>query len=119
MFCVSFYIPPFREAQTMVFAISEINRNPSLLPNVTLGYEIYDTCSMLRGALYAAMSLATGREERFQLNEGCVGIPPVLGIVGLEIYGVIARVLDLYRVPMVSLLLELPFTIANLICSIV
>ena len=102
MFCLSFSRGAYNHAQTMMFAIAEINRNPSLLPNVTLGYEIYDTCYSSRGSLYAAMSLATGREKWFQSDEGCVGTPPVLGIVGIEVYGIIARVLDLYRVPMVS-----------------
>ena len=64
------------------------------------------------------MSLVSGKEDRFQLNESCVGAPPVLGIVGVEISDATAGVLGLYRVPMVSLLLESPFAISNLMCSI-
>ena len=95
----------------MMFAIAEINRNPSLLPNVTLGYEISDTCFNWRRALSAAMSLVSGKEHRFQLDESCVGTPPVLGILGFDISFEVAHVLGLYRVPMVSLLLESPFAI--------
>ena len=89
----------------MVFAVTEINANPSLLPNVTLGYDIYDTCFILRGILNAALSLVTGREERFQLDESCVGPPPVLDIVGpsdISSSVDVSSVLGLYRVPMVS-----------------
>ena len=89
----------------MAFAIDEINKNPSLLPNVTLGYNIYDTCNMLGVGLRAALSLISGRKELFQLDEKCVGSPPVLGIVGPVTSTesiAMASVLGLYRVPMVS-----------------
>ena len=80
--CVSFNIDGFRWAQTMAFAIAEINSNPRLLPNVTLGYSLYDNCVTVRVAFRAALTLISGREERFQLPESCAGSPPVLGIVG-------------------------------------
>ena len=105
MFCVSFWIELFRHAQTMVFAIAKINRNPSLLPNVTLGYNIYDTCQMLGVGFRATLALLSGRKETFQLDESCVGSPPVLGIVGAPTSTnsmAISSVLGLYRVPMVS-----------------
>ena len=97
----------------MAFAINEINRNSSLLPNVTLGYSLYDTCLMLGVTFRAALSLVTGREDPFQLDERCVGSPPVLGIVGTDSSTssiAISRILGLYRVPQVSFLFEPPFT---------
>ena len=94
----------------MAFAIDEINSNPSLLPNVTLGYSIYDTCARVGVGFHAALSLISGREEQFHLYESCVAPPPpMLGIVGpstsiSSIY--ISRMLGLYSVPMVSFLLK-------------
>ncbi|KAM4627570.1 extracellular calcium-sensing receptor-like [Polymixia lowei] len=103
--CQGFDILGFRHAQTMAFAIDEINRNSNLLPNVTLGYSLYDNCATLGVAFHAAWSLASGREEQFVLNTSCLGSPPVLGIVG-DSYSTnsiaIASVLGLYKVPMVS-----------------
>ncbi|XP_073342636.1 extracellular calcium-sensing receptor-like [Pagrus major] len=103
--CHGFDILGFRQAQTMVFAIDEINRNSNLLPNVTLGYSLYDNCVKLGIGFRAALSLVSGQEEQFILNETCVGTPPVMGIVGDSSSTrsiAISSVLGLYRVPMVS-----------------
>lgn len=42
---------------TMVFAVEEINRNSSLLPGVTLGYRILDSCDNVHTSLRALLSL--------------------------------------------------------------
>ena len=90
----------------MAFAIDEINRNSNLLPNVTLGYSVYDNCLTLGVGFRAALALVSGQEEEITLNKTCVGGPPVLGVVGDSSSTVsisISTVLGLYRVPMVSL----------------
>ncbi len=89
----------------MVFAIDEINKNPNLLPNITLGYHIYDNCVMLGMAFRAALSLASGSEEAFS-DLNCTGPPPVIGIVGDSNSTpsiAISSVLGLFRVPIVRL----------------
>ncbi|KAM9359535.1 extracellular calcium-sensing receptor-like [Symphorus nematophorus] len=103
--CHGFDILGFRQAQTMAFAIDEINRNCNLLPNVTLGYSLYDNCANLGIGFSASLSLVGGQEEQFILDETCVGTPPVLGVVGDSSSTpsiAISTVLGLYRVPMVS-----------------
>ncbi len=87
----------------MVFAINEINNNNDLLPNITLGYQIYDNCLRLGVAFRAAISLASGTEESFS-DLNCTGSPPVIGIVGDPGSSqsiAISSVLGLFRVPMV------------------
>ena len=89
----------------MAFAVEEINRSPSLLPNLTLGYVLYDTCFTLDVSFRAALSLISGREKRVRMNESCDGSPPVLGIVGDPSSSnsiSMSSVLGLYRVPLVS-----------------
>ncbi|XP_071779923.1 extracellular calcium-sensing receptor-like [Centroberyx gerrardi] len=103
--CQGFDILGFRHAQTMAFAIDEINRNSNLLPNVTLGYSLYDNCATLGVGFRASLSLASGREEQFLLDKTCLGSPPVLGIVGDSSSTcsiAISSVLGLYKMPMVS-----------------
>uniref|UniRef100_A0A3Q2V961 G-protein coupled receptors family 3 profile domain-containing protein n=1 Tax=Haplochromis burtoni TaxID=8153 RepID=A0A3Q2V961_HAPBU len=92
-------------AQTMAFAIDEINRNANLLPNVTLGYTLYDNCVELGIGFRGALSLAGGQEEQIISNGTCTGNLPVLGIVGDSSSTpsiAISSVLGLYRVPIVS-----------------
>ncbi|XP_051725931.1 extracellular calcium-sensing receptor-like [Ctenopharyngodon idella] len=94
----------FQQAQTMAFAVNEINNNPNLLPNITLGYHLYDNCVRLEMAFRAAISLASGTEESFS-SLNCTGPPPVIGIVGDPSSTpsiAISNVLGLFRVPMVS-----------------
>uniref|UniRef100_A0A3B3ZPR8 G-protein coupled receptors family 3 profile domain-containing protein n=1 Tax=Periophthalmus magnuspinnatus TaxID=409849 RepID=A0A3B3ZPR8_9GOBI len=69
---VSFDVLGFRQALTMAFAVKEINSNTDLLPNVTLGYSLYDNCVELSIGFRAALSLAAGQKKHFVLNDSCV-----------------------------------------------
>lgn len=90
---------------TMAFAIDEINRNISLLPNVTLGYSLYDNCATLVIGFSAALSMVSGQQEQFPLQEKCLGTPPVLGIVGdsFSTFSIATSdVIGLFKLPIVS-----------------
>ncbi|XP_026086107.1 extracellular calcium-sensing receptor-like [Carassius auratus] len=103
-YCEKFDMESFQQAQTMAFAIDEINKNPNLLPNITLGYHLYDNCVRLGMAFRAAMSLISGTEKSFS-NLNCTGPSPVVGIVGDPSSTpsiAISSVLGLFRVPIVS-----------------
>uniref|UniRef100_A0A7N8YQ80 Extracellular calcium-sensing receptor-like n=1 Tax=Mastacembelus armatus TaxID=205130 RepID=A0A7N8YQ80_9TELE len=103
--CKGFDTLGFRQAITMAFAVDEINKNSNLLPNITLGYSLYDNCGALIIGFSAALSLATGREEHFLLQENCSGTPPIVGIVGdhYSTFSIaMSNVLGLYRMPIVS-----------------
>ncbi|XP_058608204.1 extracellular calcium-sensing receptor-like [Onychostoma macrolepis] len=103
-YCEKFDIDSFQQAQTMAFAIDEINKNPNLLPNITLGYHLSDNCVRLGMAFRAAISLVSGTEKSFS-NLNCTGPPPVVGIVGDTSSTpsiAISSVLGLFRVPIVS-----------------
>ncbi|KAL1256602.1 hypothetical protein QQF64_012147 [Cirrhinus molitorella] len=102
--CELFYMTSFQQARTMVFAINEINNNPSLLPNITLGYQIFDNCLRLGVAFRGAIALVSGTEETVS-DLNCKGPPPVIGIIGDpgSTHSIaISSVLGLFRVPMIS-----------------
>ncbi|KAJ8410723.1 hypothetical protein AAFF_G00186800 [Aldrovandia affinis] len=100
--CAEFNFRTFRWTQTMIFAIDKINRNGRLLPNVTLGYKIYDSCSTPFHALRAAMTLLSGQDEG-SAEPGCSpGVPVVIGDGGSTLSLVAAGFLGIFHVPQVS-----------------
>ncbi|KAF7650702.1 hypothetical protein LDENG_00121810 [Lucifuga dentata] len=108
--CHGFDVLGFRQTQTMAFAIDEINRNSNLLPNVTLGYSLYDNCVKLAVGFRAGLSLISGQEKQFTMDETCTGNPPVIGIVGDSSSTrsiAISSVLGLYKVPMVRAMIQI------------
>ena len=48
---------------TMIHTIKEINERKDILPNVTLGYQIFDTCYTISKSMEAALIFLTGQEE--------------------------------------------------------
>uniref|UniRef100_A0A8C4X9Y7 Extracellular calcium-sensing receptor-like n=1 Tax=Erpetoichthys calabaricus TaxID=27687 RepID=A0A8C4X9Y7_ERPCA len=102
--CESLDFSVFQWALTMVFAIEEINRDRTILPNITLGYRLFDNCMRLQVALRAATTLITGMDEVLTESD-CKGPPPVVAIIGdpLSSHSIaISRILGLFHLPMVS-----------------
>ncbi|XP_018080322.1 extracellular calcium-sensing receptor [Xenopus laevis] len=88
----------------MVFAINEINENPELLPNITLGFRIYDSCFNEMQAVNGALQIMSGGEKPIP-NYICDMKSKVAGLVG-DIQSsssvAVARILGLYRIPQIS-----------------
>uniref|UniRef100_A0A8C4SGR3 Extracellular calcium-sensing receptor-like n=1 Tax=Erpetoichthys calabaricus TaxID=27687 RepID=A0A8C4SGR3_ERPCA len=102
--CEGFDISLFQTVQAMVFAIEEINKDDSLLPNITMGYSLYDNCMKLPVALSAAAALIGGLDENI-LDYYCTGLPPVLAIIGdpASTHSIaISRILSLFGIPLIS-----------------
>ncbi|XP_053235853.1 vomeronasal type-2 receptor 26-like isoform X2 [Podarcis raffonei] len=81
-----------------LFAIQEINQNPKLLPNVTLGYSIYE----------AAFDVTTAADAMLDSipSYSCGGQNNVLAAfeeTATEISSHISRMLSIYKMPQISL----------------
>ncbi|KAM9852837.1 extracellular calcium-sensing receptor-like [Aulostomus maculatus] len=106
--CTRFNFRTYRWMQTMIFAVEQINRDGELLPNITLGYKIYDSCSTPHQALRATMELmgsANGSlgKGRMHGESSCHEIvPTVIGDGGSTQSLVVARFLGVFSVPQVS-----------------
>ncbi|MBN3326679.1 CASR protein, partial [Atractosteus spatula] len=107
--CVRYNFRGFRWLQAMIFAIEEINNSSTLLPNITLGYRIFDTCNTVSKALEATLSfVAQNKIDSLNLDEFCncsEHIPSTIAVVGATGSGVstaVANLLGLFYIPQVS-----------------
>ncbi|XP_076853575.1 extracellular calcium-sensing receptor-like [Brachyhypopomus gauderio] len=88
----------------MIFTVEEINRDPALLPNLTLGYLAADSCLSEGSTLSAALAMVTGQEEAVS-GEQCISAPSVPVIIGDARSAasiVLADTLGVFDIPLVS-----------------
>ncbi|XP_025716494.1 G-protein coupled receptor family C group 6 member A isoform X2 [Callorhinus ursinus] len=106
--CVGFEISIFLQALAMIHSIEMINNSP-LLSGVTLGYEIYDTCTEVTVAMAATLrflsKLNCSREiVEFKCDYSSY-MPRVKAVIGAgysEITMAVSRMLNLQLMPQVS-----------------
>lgn len=103
-FPFSFNFRTFRWAQTMLFAINEINARTDLLPKTDLGYVIYDSCFTISKAVEGTLTFLTGQDEAVP-NYRCGDGPPLSALIGAggsDLSIATARILGLYYFPQVT-----------------
>ncbi|XP_078525904.1 extracellular calcium-sensing receptor-like [Lissotriton helveticus] len=88
----------------MVFAFEEINGNPDILPNITLGFWIYDSCAVVQQAIEGILWQLSGQKAPVP-NYECWRSRPPTAIIGDAISTssmLMAHILGLYRYPQIS-----------------
>ncbi|XP_063148908.1 metabotropic glutamate receptor 7-like [Candoia aspera] len=95
--------------EAMLYALDQINSDPELLPNVTLGARILDTCSRDTYALEQSLTFVQALIQKDTSDVRCTnGEPPVfvkpekvLGVIGASASSVsimVANILRLFQV---------------------
>ncbi|XP_033122460.1 metabotropic glutamate receptor-like [Anneissia japonica] len=96
--------------EAMIYAIEKINNNTNILPNLTLGYSIYDDCGQESFGLASSLHLL-GLERTSccpgstQYNMEKCDTPPILGVIGPEYTKVTIatnHLFSFYQVPHIS-----------------
>ncbi|XP_043926423.1 vomeronasal type-2 receptor 1-like [Protopterus annectens] len=102
--CEGFNFRSFRWVRAMTYAIEEINRSKDVLPNITLGYTIYDTCFTISKAVEGTLVYLTGQDETMP-NFRCSGGAPLAAVVGAggsALSIATARIFGLYYFPQIG-----------------
>ncbi|XP_069823870.1 vomeronasal type-2 receptor 26-like [Dendropsophus ebraccatus] len=63
------------------YSVDEINKNPAILPNLTLGYHIYDSCADPRKAIKSILQILSG-PGHIVPNYSCTRKKKVVGFIG-------------------------------------
>ncbi|XP_073475097.1 vomeronasal type-2 receptor 26-like [Aquarana catesbeiana] len=95
----SLKIGEYKSILAMIFAVDEINKDPDLVPNVTLGYHIYDTCGYPERTLGCVLQILSGKKTEAP-NYSCRRHGEVAGFIGdssLHTSQAMAQLLSLYR----------------------
>ncbi|KAM4618017.1 vomeronasal type-2 receptor 26-like [Discoglossus pictus] len=94
----------FRHISAFVFAVEEINKQPDLLPNITLGFQIYDTCESEHQALESTLTILTGQRKIIP-NYSCNVKNTVAAFIGHHMSSITfstAILTGIYRYPQIT-----------------
>ncbi|XP_027017457.2 extracellular calcium-sensing receptor-like [Tachysurus fulvidraco] len=100
--CMDFNFREFQFAQTMIFAVEEINKNPDILPGLSLGYRIYNNCGSM-DILRSSLALVSGNLSS-TINETCKSqtAHAIIGHSGSTPTIAIARTVGQFHIPVIS-----------------
>ncbi|KAJ8387938.1 hypothetical protein AAFF_G00148720 [Aldrovandia affinis] len=99
----------FLRTQVMIYSLGVINESP-ILPNLTLGYEMYDTCGDVTMAIKATLRLMEDRNDlaqecsslRSEYSASARGVKAVVGEQHSEVSIATSRLLALPLIPQVG-----------------
>ena len=91
-------VPGYQYMEAMLFAIDEINKNATLLPNITLGAQIYDTCQ--------SETIAADAAKRFIImslkKDNNTQLAGVIGPMSSGASETVASFLRVFQIPQIS-----------------
>ena len=88
-------------ALTMVFAIREINQNEILLPNITLGYDIHDSCFAIPKIIQTGLTFLEGEIDSNVEFKAFCSTKTIIGPYASTLTTFLSTALSLFYLPQV------------------
>ncbi|XP_069816476.1 extracellular calcium-sensing receptor-like [Dendropsophus ebraccatus] len=104
--CTTFMLDNYQWAQAVHFAVEEVNNSPDFLPNISLGFQIFDSCTVPQRTMSGTIQLLNGHGQPLP-NYRCNQDTRLAAIIGHSSsrYSIsLAHILGLYRYPQISFL---------------
>ncbi|XP_073510912.1 extracellular calcium-sensing receptor-like [Phyllobates terribilis] len=102
--CRLFSLEYYHRFQSFLFTVEEINRDPNILPNMTVGFQMYETCDIPHYELQGALQFLTDSSTTISDNQ-CNSRPMFPAVIGATISPnsiILAHVLGTFRYPQIS-----------------
>lgn len=93
----------YQHIMALVYAVSELNENPQILPNVTLGFNIYNSHSSIDWIYHASLELLSTQGEFIpNYNFDIQKYPEaIIGGPNANLNHHMATILSIYKIPQV------------------
>ncbi|XP_071972747.1 vomeronasal type-2 receptor 26-like [Engystomops pustulosus] len=101
---ICIHAPYYKNLVAFFYAVDEINKNHLILPNLTLGYHIYDSCSDPKKAIRSIIQILSGPGYLVP-NYSCTRKKKVVGFIGDHFSSTtlpIAQLLGIYPYTQIS-----------------
>ncbi|XP_056425691.1 extracellular calcium-sensing receptor-like [Hyla sarda] len=102
--CTTLMLDTYQRAQAVHFTVVEINKKNNLLPNITLGFQLFDSCTVLPRAVSQILQMLSGHGKPLP-NYRCNQETRLAAVIGhsSSTYSILlAHILGLYRYLQIS-----------------
>ncbi|XP_060110812.1 extracellular calcium-sensing receptor-like [Heteronotia binoei] len=100
----SLVLKNYQHVLSLVFAVKELNENPTILPNHTLGFHIYESYFTARMTYQNTLNVVF-TEKKMGLNYKCDTWNNLIAVIGgqdFEISLHMATILGIYKIPQIT-----------------
>ncbi|KAF7698812.1 hypothetical protein HF521_003554 [Silurus meridionalis] len=102
LICTKLSLSYLRLAQIMTFAVEEINRSNTLLPNISVGYKIFDPCLSRLLSIKAAIAFINGQDITNKTCHEQTVVQAILGESESTATIALTKTTEPFKIPVIS-----------------